>query len=122
VNVIVYNSLEYTRQQYVKISIPISNVQVSSTNGTVLSSQVSSDLSYGATGFAMYFVAQVPAMGYQTYVISPSNTSTQLLQPTIIELGAKDQYLQLANEYLTANFSSVNGQLISVMDNLTQRA
>ena len=86
---------------------------------------VSVELSYHVFGYSLFIQTTTPPLGYQTYLITPlfppiisspapfrlcfdEETSSK----TKSRIGATD--LTISNEYLSANFSSLDGQLKSI--------
>ncbi|KAK5583774.1 hypothetical protein RB653_005374 [Dictyostelium firmibasis] len=127
VPVLIYNSLSWTRDEPVRIPIPISNVTVSSPNGSIPSQVNNINGTY-----ILEFYASVSPLGYSTYIISSTASETIepnsipaeiILEDIIIVGGSKIEDIDvssfndpiiLENDFISVQFSSVDGSLISI--------
>ncbi|EFA84943.1 alpha-mannosidase [Heterostelium album PN500] len=112
VPIVLYNSLSWTRDEYVRFPIPISTVSVSTSSGTV-PSQTTLELD-GTTWVS--FTAHVPPMGYNTYIVSPSSNTenNEISEAKKIAKSAQLYETVLSNPFISVRFDSVSGALLSI--------
>lgn len=107
---IIFNSLEFTRTQYVKLNIPIVGVKIYDSHGNEMDHETHEALSYGEIGYSLFFKAEsIPPLGYQSYSIKPITNATSSYLKT-----QKTQILSLKNEYLEISYDGDSGNLNSL--------
>ncbi|KAM9956542.1 hypothetical protein ACTFIR_003260 [Dictyostelium discoideum] len=126
VPVLIYNSLSWTRNEPVRIPIPIANVTVTSSSNGSITSQVNQ---INGT-FILEFLATIPPLGYSTYIITstasdfvePNSIPAIIIQDEIIVSGGgkineKVSYndpIILENDYINVQFNSQDGSILSI--------
>ena len=125
-NVIIYNSLEFTRTQYQKINVPIKNIAVFDSQNNTIKAEVHEALSFGEYHYSLFFKATVPPLGYSSYRIEPINNQND---PKLIKFIPKQSKIipkkqnkkrnlltsrTMSNEYLSLSFDSNTGRLQSL--------
>ncbi|KAN0052802.1 hypothetical protein ACTA71_006909 [Dictyostelium dimigraforme] len=128
--VLIYNSLSWTRNEPVRIPIPIANVTVTSSSNGSISSQVNQ---INET-YILEFMASVSPLGYSTFIITPASSEmvepnsipSTIIQDEIIIVGGgkieKDEKTKISfndpiileNDFISVQFSSDDGSLISI--------
>ena len=124
IQVIAFNSLEFTRTQYLNLSIPTPYIQnVTDFNGVPVPYQISDDLSFNQTGYKLYILTTTPPLGYSTYLITPSEdsvVSSHYVPTDLISLPDSSDNITISNEYLSVKFNSFTGGMLSI-DNLVNK-
>ncbi|EGG20517.1 alpha-mannosidase [Cavenderia fasciculata] len=114
VPVILYNQLGQTRFEHVNIPIPVANVTVSDSNG-IVRSQVTPN-SNSSLGYVLTFLAQIPPLGFSTYIIENSgqeeSTMTEYVEPKMIKPSSSN--IIFANQFVSVTFDSATGGIMSI--------
>ncbi|KAG6541622.1 hypothetical protein Mapa_017015 [Marchantia paleacea] len=138
--VVLFNSLEESVEQVVTILVDDTAVCVFDSKWVPVRSQASPEWDFGGsvggkpeTGkHRLQWQAEVPAMGLQTYIISPASSSQDCETPTLANLqvfnppqdfvcpapykcaSKSDDHLEIKNQYQALVFGARNGLLFSV--------
>ncbi|KAN0028185.1 hypothetical protein ACTFIV_010018 [Dictyostelium citrinum] len=126
VPVLIYNSLSWTRNEPVRIPIPIANVTVTSSSNGSIPSQVNQ---INGT-YILEFLATVSPLGYTTYIISSTTSDTvepdsipaTIIQDEIVIAGGEivekvssfNDPIILENDFIRVQFSSQDGSILSI--------
>ncbi|GAM29188.1 hypothetical protein SAMD00019534_123640 [Acytostelium subglobosum LB1] len=112
VPVVLYNSLSWTRYEYVNLPVPIAQVSVSNNNGAI-KSQTTVELDGSAW---VTFVAEVPPMGYATYIIAPAQAE-ETTAADVAEAATPsvhDSQIVLQNPFISVRFDATTGAIVSI--------
>ncbi|KAH3755937.1 lysosomal alphamannosidase [Pelomyxa schiedti] len=120
--VVLYNTLSWSRTEYVRFPVPSSVVQVLDSSLQSVSAQVfltepSDVLTDDSNKYTVVFKVTVPPMGYATYFLS-SSVSTAEYTP-IRTLSPEADYV-VKNEYIELTFDGTSGMLKQVRNMKTQ--
>eukprot|EP01133_Synstelium_polycarpum_P001460 gene1460-1693_t len=116
VPVVLYNSLSWTRFEYVTLPVPVATVAVSDTNGAIRSQVI---LNQDGSQYSVTFLAEVPPLGYATYFLTNSKSEeTEVTQKT--EPKANEDIV-FSNVNTEVRFDGNTGAIMSIT-NLTSGA
>lgn len=110
--VVVFNSLNWQRTElaWVELPDPQQQWQISTTEGKILPVQRHPD-----PPNSLCFRAEVPAIGYQLYWLTP----IEMAQPNLLELTPKNWTLE--NDYLQVQVNEQTGELTQIYDKVARR-
>eukprot|EP00298_Acanthocystis_sp_HF-20_P018118 c21903_g2_i1.p1 GENE.c21903_g2_i1~~c21903_g2_i1.p1 ORF type:complete len:963 (+),score=436.86 c21903_g2_i1:56-2944(+) len=126
IKLVIYNTLASSRTEIVQIPVTSAKgASIKDANGNFITTQVvqNSDITISlgnleaqrsdTTGqYSLYFRVQLPALGYATYTVDFSGSATH---PFTSESIVKNFQGSISNNYITLNFDSTSGQLLSYL-------
>jgi lysosomal alpha-mannosidase len=112
--IIIYNPISWIRNEYIRVPVPFSNVEVLDSKGNKIPFEVypNNDIKHY---FNLIFSIQLPAMGFTTIFIKKTlnnNNNHLLLSKKLME----QNDLVLENNLLRITFSSSTGKLSSIFN------
>ena len=115
-SIVVYNSLPYTRVEFIALLIPIGlNVSVTNSTGHNIPSQIDSILNDSILE-KLYIQTHVAGLGFSTYFVTPISSGSNL-QPTPRSIVTVNPSLaSISNPTMSLTFN--NGQLQNAVTNL----
>eukprot|EP01132_Coremiostelium_polycephalum_P008521 gene8521-10475_t len=117
VPMVLYNSLSWSRFDFIRIPVPISDVSVSDNTG-VLPAQVTVSSDTGS--YVLEFPVVIPPLGYNTYIISPSKSEATEEIPSKTVLMGENTLMPTMNDFIMENnmisvaFDGMTGALKSI--------
>lgn len=104
--IILFNSLDRNREDYVKIEVPREDLCIIDTDGVTLRSQVNFVKHYSEVPYHLYAKVSLPALGYKTYFLH--SCKRKAVEPKY-ETGT----FEIKNENLKINFCE-NGRICKI--------
>lgn len=112
--VVVYNSLERQRTDFIKLNIPNVLVNVLSANNSNIPAQIDPNLSHSNQAH-LFFQVTVPALGYATYFIQPSQNSSYTEKGVVTTVSNSNSNSSISNNFYQLKY--VNGSLNQITNN-----
>lgn len=122
VPVVLFNNLGWRRSEYVRVPVTRPDLTVVTMNEdeTVTSAVSVEAIARGPNQYDLYFVAEMPPLGYSTYFIM-ANATTQIQANVVRPTSTLDATVTLENDALLVTFTLTNGQLPYVLSSVTNK-
>jgi len=113
---VVYNSLPWARRIYVNNTITTPNVAVYDVNGNAVPYQINPQIRGGR--YTLWFLADLPALGYVTYIISPLKDKS-LRKENMGKTYTLEEVQFIENEYVWVDFNNSTGLMTTFLNKRT---